>query len=63
MGAAKRRRRQFAIGFSNLARICGGSVKGGRPIYRRANLGSVAEAIERERALARKLAAIKRGKK
>ena len=62
MGASKRRRRQFAIGFRNLARICGKSVKGGRPIYRRSALGSIAEAIERERAFARRQALIKRKK-
>lgn len=62
MGAAKRRRRQAAMGYRNLARICGKNVAGGRPIYRRTALVSISEAIERERALARKLAQIKRKK-
>ena len=33
MGAAKRRRRQLAMGNKHLARICGKHIKGGRPIY------------------------------
>jgi len=45
MGAAKRRRRQFAINFRHIARL-------GRPIYRRRRLLSVSEAISRERARA-----------
>jgi hypothetical protein len=60
MSAASRRRKQFANGFSHLARICGKSIKGGRPIYKRRNYGSVAEAIEREREFARRQAKIKR---
>jgi len=35
MGAAKRRRRQLAMGNKHLARICGKHVRGGRPIYAR----------------------------
>lgn len=52
--AARRRRRWFAIGFRHLARICGGSVQGGRPLYRGASGTTVADAIERERAAARR---------
>lgn len=53
MSAASRRRRQHANGFSHLARICGKSFTGGRPIYRRIGVGmSVQEAIARERAQA-----------
>lgn len=60
MSAASRRRRQHAIGFRHLALICGKSVNGGRPIYRRRALTSVAEAIQREREFARRQAQIKR---
>lgn len=63
MSAASRRRRQFAIGFRHLARICGKSVQGGRPIYARHSLVTVHEAIEREREFARRQAQIKRKKK
>lgn len=63
MSAASRRRRQWANGFGHLAKICGGSVRGGRPIYRRRSFGSVAEAIERERQQARRQAQIKRKSK
>jgi hypothetical protein len=45
MSAAKRRRRQAAIGFTHIARL-------GRPIYRRQGNTSVADAINRERAAA-----------
>lgn len=60
MSAARRRRRQFAIGFRHLARICGKNVKGGRPIYAGRATRSVHEAIARERELARRLANIKK---
>lgn len=60
VSAASRRRRQHAIGFRHLAKICGKAVVGGRPIYKRKNLGSVAEAIQRERDFARRQAQIKR---
>lgn len=59
MGAAKRRRRQWAIGHRHIARIS--SHKGhGRPIYRRKAMTSVADAIARERDFARRQALIKR---
>lgn len=66
MGAARtarRRRRQHAIGFRHLALICGKAVQGGRPLYRRRALLSVAEAIQRERAFAAKHAKMKMKRK
>lgn len=52
MSALGRRQRQWAHGHRHLAKICGKAVKGGRPIYRRRRLISVAEAIANERAKA-----------
>lgn len=63
MSAAKRRRRQHKIGFRHLARICGKSVVGGRPIYKATAQDSVAEAIAREREFVKRQAKIKAGKK
>lgn len=63
MGAASRRRRWFKIGFRHLARICGGSFAGGRPIYTGIHGTSLQEAIERERATARREMQLKRKKK
>lgn len=55
MSAASRRRRQWANGHAHLAKL-------GRPIYRRRNYGSVAEAVQREREYAKRQATIKRKK-
>lgn len=63
MNASGRRCRQFANGFTHLAPICGGSVRGGRPVYTATAGISVAQAIERERATARRQAQIKAKKK
>lgn len=63
MSAAKRRRRQMTGGNKHLARICGKSVKGGRPIYRRRALVDVGAAIARERAKAQMEAKRKAKKK
>lgn len=49
MSALGRRQKQWKNGHAHLAVICGHHVRGGRPIYRRAALVSVAEAIQRER--------------
>lgn len=62
MSAASRRRRQWANGFAGLALICGKSIKGGRPLYRRRAHGSIGESIAREREHARRAALIKRKK-
>lgn len=59
MSAAKRRRRQAKMGYTHLAKICGKSVRGGRPIYKAKGQTSVAEAIARERAFAAREAARK----
>lgn len=58
---ARRRRRQHAIGFRHLALI--GHGPNNRPIYHRASLGSVSEAIARERWLASQEAKRKAKKK
>lgn len=50
MSAAKRRRRQAAMGYTHIARL-------GRPIYKRRGPTSVADAIAREREAARREAA------
>lgn len=50
---ARRRRRQWAINHTHLARL-------GRPIYRRKRLLTVADAIAAERRAAQRLAQIKR---
>jgi hypothetical protein len=62
-GAAKRRRRQFKMGFRHLAKICGGSVKGGRPIYPPQRSRSVADAIARNRMIAAREAQARTKKK
>ena len=46
---ARRRRRQHRIGFTHIAKICGGSIAGGRPIYRHRQLLNVSDAIAAER--------------
>ena len=53
MNANGRRCRQFKNGFRHLARI-------GRPIYKATATSSVQAAIERERAIARRQAAMKK---
>jgi len=58
MGAASRRRRQMTTGYTHIARINGKHIRGGRPLYKRHHLGTVADAIARERAAAAKLAKI-----
>lgn len=60
MNANGRRCRQFRNGFRHLAIICGGAYSGGRPIYKSTSGLSVAAAIERERAIARRQMQIKR---
>jgi hypothetical protein len=59
MNASGRRCRQFKNGFRHLAKICGGSFAGGRRVYKSTSGGSVADAIARERAVARRMASIK----
>ena len=63
MNAAGRRCREFANGFSRFSKICGRAVRGGRPVYTATAGISVAQAIERERAAARRQAQIKAKKK
>ena len=65
MGQARcnrRRRKQASQGFNHLARICGGSVVGGRPKYRVRRLKTLSEqiAIERQKASAERRRAVKR---
>lgn len=60
MNANGRRCRQFANGHRHLAKLCGGSYAGGRRIYKSTSGLSVAAAIERERAVARRQAAMKK---
>lgn len=63
MNANGRRCRQFSNGHRHLAKICGHGVKGGRPIYRGGSSLSIAAAIERERAAARRQMQMKKPKK
>lgn len=63
MNAAGRRCKQFANGFRHLAKICGGTFQGGRPTYVATAGISVQQAIERERAAAKRQAAMKSKKK
>lgn len=54
MNANGRRVRQFNNGFRHLAKICGSSIRGGRPIYSGRTSLTVAESIQRERDSARR---------
>lgn len=63
MNASGRRCRQFANGMRHLSPLCGGHIRGGRPVYKATAGLSVAQAIERERAIARRQMAIKTKKK
>lgn len=63
MNANGRLCRKFAKGFSGFAKICGRAVRGGRPIYTATAGLSIAQAIERERAIARRQMQIKAKKK
>jgi hypothetical protein len=63
MSHGSRRRKQFAMGHRHLAKICGKSYKGGRPIYAGKSSLSVSAAIARERDFARRQAAMKQKKK
>ena len=59
VSAASRRRRQHAMGHRHLARICGGSVVGGRPIYKRRSKEFLAKKLAENIARARTIQARK----
>lgn len=63
MNAAGRRCREFGNGLARFAKVCGGSYRGGRRIYKATAHLSVAQAIERERVAAKREAARKAKKR